>query len=460
MKAHPALFRIKAQSHGIAVVIVAALMVVTLSGARAPAADADPVPEEKTPVADWFAPNMYWGGYLKLRGQASWPDDDSFLGAEDETPFYDGSIEGRLTNRTRFGARAYFDTHYEIILNGGDTRSRESDIGLPVAALQGRTFFSTAPPTDRARLMDLTATIDSNDQRILYHRLDRLVLTVTPSWGSIRIGRQAYSLGNGLIFNPMDLLNPFGPSDIEREYKIGDDLALLQWNAWDRGDLQLLYVQRREPRTQDLRFSRSSTAAVLKTALGSHELTFLATRHFDDYVLGAGATGYFADAAWRLDATYTFLEDGDDQSGYLSMVANMDYSWQWWATNVYGLVEFYYSGIGDDEPDRSLEDEDLNERLARGELFNLGRYYLAQEMRIELHPLVNFFCTNITNLEDPSGFSQPRIVWDIADAWRFTLGGINYYGGDDTEYGGFRISGAPFKFQPADAVYAWLSWYF
>ena len=123
-------------------------------------------------------------------------------------------------------------------------------------------------------------------------------------------------------------------------------------------------------------------------------------------------------------------------------------------------MEFYYSGIGDDEPDRSLEDEDLSERLARGELFNLGRYYLAQEMRIELHPLVNFFATNITNLEDPSGFVQPRFVWDMADAWRLTVGGINYYGGDDTEYGGFRISNAPFKFQPADAVYAWLSWYF
>ncbi len=461
MKAPLALFGIKARSSGITAVMTAAFMVMVITGPYRPAAvRAEPGSAQKPRAANWFARNMNWGGYLKLRGQISWPDNDSLLGAEDETPFCDGSIEGRLTNRTRFGTQAYFDTHYEIILNGGDTRSRESDIGLPVSALQGRTFFSTAPPSDRARLMDLTATIDSNDQRILYHRLDRLVLTVTPSWGSIRLGRQAYSLGNGLIFNPMDLLNPFGPSDIEREYKIGDDLALVQWNAWDRGDLQLLYVQRREPRSQDLRFSRSSTAAVLKTAMGNHEFTFLATRHFDDYVLGAGTTGYLADAAWRLDATYTFLEDGDDQSSYLSMVANMDYSWQWWATNFYGLVEFYCSGMGDDEPDRSLEDEDLSERLARGELFNLGRYYLAQEMRIELHPLVNLFGTNITNLEDPSGFFQPRVVWDVADAWRLTVGGIKYYGGDDTEYGGFRISGAPFKFQPADAVYAWLAFYF
>ena len=32
-------------------------------------------------------------------------------------------------------------------------------------------------------------------------------------------------LGERVFFNPMDLFNPFAPTDIEREYKIGDDMA-------------------------------------------------------------------------------------------------------------------------------------------------------------------------------------------------------------------------------------------
>jgi hypothetical protein len=309
-------------------------------------------------------------------------------------------------------------------------------------------------------LLDLTRVIDSNDRRALYHRLDRLVLTVVPDWGSIRIGRQAYTLGNGLIFNPMDLLNPFAPTDIEREYKIGDDMALVQWQAWQNGDLQFVHVARRDPRTHHRRTSHASTAAVLQTGCGTQDFTLLATRHYDDYVLGAGTAGYLADAAWRLDATYTFLADGDNQDGYLSLVANMDYSWVWWRTNFYGLLEYFHNGLGNDDPARALADENLAVRLARGELFNLGRHYLAQEIRVELHPLVNLYATNITNLEDPSGLIQPRVVWDVTASWRFTLGAIGYYGGRDTEYGGFQPQNLPFEIQPADAVYAWLAFYF
>ena len=40
-----------------------------------------------------------------------------------------------------------------------------------------------------------------------------------PRWGVVCVGRQAVTWGNGLIFNPMDLFNPFSPVDIERDYK-------------------------------------------------------------------------------------------------------------------------------------------------------------------------------------------------------------------------------------------------
>jgi hypothetical protein len=75
-----------------------------------------------------------------------------------------------------------------------------------------------------------------------------LNFTFKPSWGSVRIGRQAITWGNGLIFNPMDLFNPFPPADIQRDYKVGDDMALAQVALPYSADLQLLYVVRRDLR--------------------------------------------------------------------------------------------------------------------------------------------------------------------------------------------------------------------
>ena len=60
--------------------------------------------------------------------------------------------------------------------------------------------------------------------------------------GSLSIGRQAVTWGNGYVFNPMDLVNPFPPTDIERDYKIGSDMVIGLVNLGTSGDLQLVYV--------------------------------------------------------------------------------------------------------------------------------------------------------------------------------------------------------------------------
>ena len=69
-------------------------------------------------------------------------------------------------------------------------------------------------------------------------------MTFERDWGLARIGRQAVTWGNGFLFNPMDLFNPFAPTQIDRDYKIGDDMIFTQFPLKQTGDLQLLYVPR------------------------------------------------------------------------------------------------------------------------------------------------------------------------------------------------------------------------
>jgi len=177
-------------------------------------------------------------------------------------------------------------------------------------------------------------------------------------------------------------------------------------------------------------------------------------------VVGLGATGYLWNAAWRLDATGTVLDDQSGEDAYLSMVANMDYSWVWWGKNFYGFVEFFYNGLGEDDYLKALTKPPLVERIQRGELFTLGRFYLSGHVQVELHPLFNVFFTVINNLEDPSGILQPYAVWDVAQDFQMTFGANISYGGRDTEFGGFRIPGTPLRNKPANSAYLWLSYYF
>ena len=417
------------------------------------------------PVRSWASeansPNkqlsIEWGGHARGRGSVSWPDDESALGSLKTGPYYDGSGEWRLKNKVFFGHWGYFEAHYEAILSGGDTRRTENSL----AQLYPGQFTGPAgPPNDDLRVMNLTGVLDEDDDYILYHRLDRFSLTVQPEWGTIRIGRQVLTWGNGLLFNPMDLFNPFAPTDVERDYKVGDDMVTTQFRVDRIGDFQLLYVPRRDPASHDVAWDESSLAGKWHFATGTTEFDVMGARHYQDYVVGLGSTGFLGDAAWRMDATWTFPNEESTDSGFLSLVANMDYSWVWLGKNLYGLIEFYFNGLGNDDYSEALADPDIIERLERGEIYTLGRAYLAGQVQMELHPLFNAYLGVISNLADPSGIFQPRAIWDIDQDVQMTFGGNIYYGGTGTEYGGFEIPGTNLLNKPSNNAFLWLTYFF
>jgi len=401
----------------------------------------------------------HWGGHFKIRGSVSYPDDQSFFQPVGTDPFYDGNTEGRLKNRLFFGEWGYFETHYEVIFSGGDTRRKVKALErLNPALFEG--LPAGGPLEDDLRFMDLTKTIDEDDSHILYHRLDRLSLSMLPKWGDVRIGRQAVTWGNGLLFNPMDLFNPFSPTDIERDYKVGDDMVSIQFSSKKIGDFQFLYVPRRDVVMGDVEWDQASLAGKVHFSRGLTEFDIMAGKHYKDTVVGIGSTGYLRDAAWRLDGVWTFLKEDRGRNGFLSWIANVDYSWVWQEKNFYGFLEFYFNDLGEDDYAEAYADPNISERFDRGELFTLGQTYLSGHIRVELHPLFNVYLTIINNLADPSGALQPRAIWDITEDIQITLGGNVYYGGRGTEYGGFKIPDTNFLNKPPESIFIWLTYFF
>lgn len=401
-----------------------------------------------------------WGGHVKVRGSVLFPDNESCCKEVGTGPYYDGRTEVRLKSKLSYGEAVDFVTHYEAVFSGGDTRRKEKALERLYPDVFGSGLYTSRSMSDKRRLMDLTKTIDEDDNYISYHRIDRLYMTLMPEWGSIRIGRQAITWGNGMLFNPMDLFNPFAPSDIEREYKVGDDMAAVQFSSDTIGDLQFLYVARREPDTGDVEWSQSSLAGKLHIARDVTEFDIMAAKHYKDAVAGFGSRGYLGDTAWRFDATWTFLDENSTKNDYLSLVANIDYSWVWLKKNFYGYVEYFFNGLCHNRYTEEYSNSIITERINRGELFTLGRHYLSGHIKVELHPLFAIYLTAINNVEDPSGSLQPRAVWDMTQNTQLTLGGNIYYGGEDTEYGGFTIPDTSLRSEPSDSAFIWLSYYF
>jgi hypothetical protein len=401
-----------------------------------------------------------WGGHFKTTGIVSWPDDESFLQPAGTDTFFDGSIDFRLKNKIFWTNQGYFETHYEALALGGDIRRKKKELEQTHPHLFKNGFISGSNLNDDRRLMDLTKTINETDDYLIYHRLDRFALTWQPHWGNVSFGRQALTWGNGLLFNPMDLFNPFAPTDIERDYKVGDDMAIIQFAADTTSEFQILYVPRRNPANNNIEGDQSSMAAKLHLAAGITEFDIMTAIHYQDKVIGFGSTGYLKEAAWRLDTTYTFLHDDSRRNGFLSLVANMDYAWVWQGKNFYGLLEFYYNGLGSDQYSEALQDPNILERWSRGELFTLGKTYLSGTIQVELHPLLNIYLTLINNVADPSGIMQPRVIWDMKENIQLTCGAGIYYGETGTEYGGFKILTTTFLSKPSDNAFLWITFFF
>ena len=401
-----------------------------------------------------------WGGHLKVRGGVSWPDDDSFYAPVGTGTFYDWNSEGRLANKLMFGEKGYLETHYEVVALGGDTWKKQQQLKELFPGFSQNRILQLKPVDDDRRFMDLTWMVSEGDDYVVYQRLDRLNFTALPSWGVVRVGRQAVTWGNGLIFNPLDLINPFPPADLERDYKLGEDIVAVEVVRPPAGNMQLLYAPRRNPENGNVAWDQSSLGGKLHLAHGTTELDIMAAHNYDDNVIGVGTRGYVGEAAWRLDATYTFVDRDTDVDDYLSLMANVDMSWVWWGRNWYGVLEGFYNGLGSDDYARAFSDPEIQQRFDRGYLFALGRYYLSGHVTVELHPLFRISLTTINNVEDPSGIIIPWATWSVVQDVEVEFGCRFFWGGSETEYGGFTISGTDLRVKPADNLFLWLKYYF
>jgi hypothetical protein len=401
------------------------------------------------------AEDWQFGGHLKA--QYSYTDfrasDIAALVGDD--PASDLSLDVRLKADKRDGPWD-FSVHYEVLAVHGDalaTRRALLALGLPLAG------SVSGLPNDDRRLFNLTSELIDRNDTAAVQRLDRLSVGYGADGYLIRFGRQAVSWGNGLIFQPLDFINPFSPVTIDKDYKTGDDMLYGQWQ-YGGGDVQAMVVPRRDLLTHAVAGDESSYAAKWRTRVAGFDFDLLAARHYDENLLGAGLARSVGGAVWRLDVAVADLTGADPA---WSLVTNIDYSWTLFGKNMYGFAEYFHNGVGEARAADYLNPSPaLAARLARGELFTLARDYAALGLQVELAPLVNVFGNLIQNLNDGSRFFQLRGIYD----WRQNtqlMAGFNQPAGErGSEYGGISVP-TPLPgtiFAPGRSVYLRAAYYF
>jgi hypothetical protein len=391
-----------------------------------------------------------------------------------ETNFLDQTADARLKIEGR--AHGYeMVLHDQVLAVGGDYAEALSRLdkesrqfsGVPSGAIETtRTMLQrmnpgSRLPSDDQRAFDLDKVIHDSSRSASVHRLDRLYVGYNNADSLVRFGRQVFTWGDGLVFNPMDFINPFPPTAVDTEYKTGEDMLFAQTTVSGIGNFQGAYVMRRD---ENGSIGRDVASAALKFRgeMGAATFDVMAAEHYDQRVTGLGLSGPVGETMVRANVVATDTGPHEVVSGVL----NVDYSWTFLKHNVYGYLEYYRNGYGRRSIDLAQlnENPDLTQRVARGEVFTLGRDYFSAGMKIELTPLLKLNPGAIFNMNDRSGMALLHLEYEMHSDLMLYAGIDSPFGAHGSEFGGIAlplpISETVFYSAPARQLFVRVAQYF
>jgi hypothetical protein len=334
----------------------------------------------------------------------------------------------RLAWETRRGGWGLsFEDHLSFDAGGTPAlTAREAALGI----------FEPGPP---ATWLNLDDKVADRPHLSATQSMDRLFIGHTSAHLVVRVGRQALTWGAGLVFHPLDLIDPFAPNATDTEYKPGTDMVYAQVLFDSGSDLQLATVPRSPNRGGRPTWNASSAAMHYHAALDELQSTWIAARDRGDGVAAVGVNGAIGGATWNAELISTFIRDAGTA---ISAIANISDAVVVFGRNETVFAEVYRNGFGVARRHYSWSDlpAPLRDRLARGQVFDTGKDYLAAGADVEWTPLLRIKPTLIANLGDGGLLALVQATYSVHENVDLVAGVQIPLAARGTEFGGIPLA--------------------
>jgi hypothetical protein len=266
---------------------------------------------------------------------------------------------------------------------------------------------------------DLEWTVSDGSSHVLQQRLFRVNATLYAGRYRLVAGRQRVGWGSGFVWTPTDLLNPISPASIERSEEGGVDALYGVATLGPLSQAEIVWAPGRD-------YDGTSVAGRIASNWREFDVSIMGGYYRRDVVLGGDFAGYVQDSGLRGEWTFTARDTSDN---FFRLVLNADHNFP---GGYYTFVELYHNGAGT----RNKSEYDFSQILGGG-IVTLAREYGALSVSKQLSPLVSASLYSFANLNDGSGLFGPAVTWSAATNLEIAASAYLFFGGSDTEYGGF-----------------------
>ena len=248
----------------------------------------------------------------------------------------------------------------------------------------------------------------------LQGRTDRLFAQATVGQSTIRLGRQAISFGHGMVFNPMDLVQPFSIATIDNEYKAGIDALRVERYFGMTGQITGVVAYAGS-------WDVDGLTAVLNAngTFGWTDISLFGGMVRSDRVIGTGVASSIGAVGLHSDVTLT-VPDSDEEDSFVRLTTGA--FWRPFDTSSV-TMEYYYQSLGVDSAEEYL-DFAQSARYARGELWVMGQHYLSLAWAQEITALSSGNIALIGNVVDASMLVSPSLSISVSDDVQLVAGGF------------------------------------
>ena len=268
------------------------------------------------------------------------------------------------------------------------------------------------------RYWALQHELHESEELVVRHQLYRGTVQWRSPVGDFRLGRQQVNWSTALIWNPMDILNPVSPLQLEPDERIGVD-ALLWDKSWGAlGRITAVHAPQHDA-------DAASSGLRVKRFIGGIDASVMAGEFADVTKVGVSGSGSVAGTGWRTEIVWSDRDEADD---YWQAVANLNWSLP---NGVNLALEYFFNGHR-----VSLQALDLS-RLATTEPVYAASHYAGLLVSQDINPFWQYRVVAIRNADDASWVLYPRSTWALPVAQEtYLTAGAQWFGGDDdSEFG-------------------------